>query len=127
MTVIVKHLRTQQYFALIGTGHGAYKAARPSLFGGNLIPHEDEGEIPMAAVSNNLGDIQWFYTKDLKVMEIDGVRIDEILVPFEEETADEVADFSLISCPACNNDLSAEDKECPSCGLVFPDITDEEE
>lgn len=127
MTIIVKHLETQQFFALIGTGYGAYKATRPSLFGGSLIPHEDEGEIPVAAVCDNKGQIQWLYTKDLKVIEIDGVKIEEILVPFNEETDEEVGDFSLIVCPACNSDLSVEDRECPSCGLVFQDVTDEEE
>lgn len=127
MAIIVKHLETQQYFALIGTGYGAYKATRPSLFGGSLIPHEEEGEIPVAAVCDKKGNIQWFYTKDLKVMEIDGVKTEEILAPFKEETDEEVADFSLLSCPACNSDLSVEDAECPSCGLVFQDVTEEEE
>lgn len=125
MAIIVKHLETQQFFTLIGTGYGAYKATRPSLFGGSLIPHEDEAEIPVAAVCDNKGQIQWLYTKDLKVIEIDGVKIGEILFPFNEEIDEEVGDFSLIVCPACNSDLLPNDKECPSCGLVFPDISNE--
>lgn len=82
MAIIVRHRNTEEVYALIGTGYGAYKATRPSFLGGNLFPHEEEGEIPVAAVSNVAGDIEWFYTKDLQVIEIDGINVEELLAPY---------------------------------------------
>ena len=127
MAILVQHLESQQVFVLIGTGYGAYRSTRPSLLGGSLFPYEDSGEIPVAAVSNEFGVIQWIYTQDLKVIEIDGVKIEEILAPFNNGADEEVSDFSLIVCPACQTKLSPEDTRCPLCGLVFPGGTDEDE
>ncbi|MDA8227987.1 MAG: hypothetical protein M0T74_09895 [Desulfitobacterium hafniense] len=50
MAIIVRHKENGKVFALIGTGYGAYKATRPSLLGGSLFPHEEEGENPVAVV-----------------------------------------------------------------------------
>lgn len=78
MATIVKLKATDTKFILIGTGYGAYKATRPSFFGGNLVPHEDEGTIQVAAVTNETGNIYWIPTEKLEVVEIDGVGIVEI-------------------------------------------------
>ena len=119
MAIIVRHRETNEVYALIGTGYGAYKAARPSFFGGNLFPHEEEGEIPVAAVSNENGDIQWFYTEDLQVIEIDGIKLKELLAPYVGPQNVEESVQSI--CPACQSKLSPDCQECPSCGLVFPE------
>lgn len=81
MAIIVsfKEGNAGEKFILIGGGYGAYKATRPSYLGGNLFPHEDEGNIEMAAITNKDGDIFWVYSNTLKVVEVDGKRIDEIL------------------------------------------------
>jgi hypothetical protein len=50
MATIVQSKRDGKNYVLLGTGFGAYKATRPGVFFGNLIPDEDEGQITMAAV-----------------------------------------------------------------------------
>ncbi|MBD2843625.1 hypothetical protein IDH44_00355 [Paenibacillus sp. IB182496] len=55
MSVIVLHKSTNQRYILLGTGFGAYKAQRPSFLGGNLFPHEEADEIPVAAVCDTRG------------------------------------------------------------------------
>lgn len=123
MAIIVRHKDTKRVYVLIGTGYGAYKATRASLLGGNLFPFEEKGEIPVAAVSNQRGDIEWFYTEDLKVIEVDGLQIEAVLAPYGEiaSSMDDDDESSFNICPACQSELTPEDKECPSCGLVFPE------
>ncbi len=41
MATIVQHLDTYDKYILLGAGFGAYKATRPSFFGGNLFPNEE--------------------------------------------------------------------------------------
>lgn len=79
MAIIVRHNETRKVFALVGTGFGAYKATRPGVFGGNLFPNEEEGTIPVAAVSDERGSIQWLSTDELQVIEIDGVKIENVI------------------------------------------------
>ncbi len=79
MATIVLHKETGKRYVLIGTGLGAFKSTRPSFFGGNLFPNEEEGEIPVAAVSDENGEIIWIYTNELEVLEIDGKTIKELL------------------------------------------------
>lgn len=50
MGIIVRDKKTHRKYILLGTGFGAYKAVRPSFFGGNLMPHEEEGTIATVAV-----------------------------------------------------------------------------
>ena len=40
MAVIVKHIESGERYILLGTGFGAYKATRPSLFFGNWSPQK---------------------------------------------------------------------------------------
>ncbi len=78
MATIVVHERTGNRYALIGTGFGAFKASRPSFFGGNLFPHEEEGQVPIAAVCDKNGVIRWLLTDELKVIAINGESVDSI-------------------------------------------------
>ena len=125
MAIIVRHRKSNKVYALIGTGYGAYKATTPSFLGGNLFPHEEEGEIPVAAVTNEKGEIQWFYTNELKVIEIDGVKVEDVLAPYSMASIKTIDDPNTNVCPACANEISLKDTVCPSCGLVFQ-IEDEE-
>jgi hypothetical protein len=120
MAIIVKHKETNRIYALIGTGYGAFKAVSPSFFGGDLFPREDKGEIPVAAVTDGNGKIQWFFTDDLRVIEIDGVKIEDVLEAYQGDSADDYTDAEICLCPACGKAISESDPECPSCGLVFP-------
>lgn len=119
MAIIARHKKSNKVYALIGTGYGAYKATTPSFLGGNLFPHEEEGEIPVAAVTDEKGEIQWFYTNELKVIEIDGVKIEEVLAPYRKASGKTIDEPTMNVCPACDTEISSNDRECPSCGLVF--------
>jgi len=80
MATIVLHKETGKKYVLIGTGLGAFKATRPSFFGGNLFPNEEEGEIPVTALSDENGKITWIYTSELEVLEVDGKKIKEFFI-----------------------------------------------
>lgn len=82
MATIVVHKDTGKYYALVGTGYSFFKDSRPSFLGGALFPHEEEGELMCAAISDEQGEISWVQTNELEVIEIDGVRIGEILKPY---------------------------------------------
>jgi hypothetical protein len=71
MATILKHVDTGERYVLIGAGFGAYKSARPSLFG-SLLPKEESGNITVVAVCNNEGLIHWIHSSKLIVVEIDG-------------------------------------------------------
>ena len=79
MAVIVKHTESGETYILLGTGFGAYKATRPSLFFGNLVPSEDSGQTTMVAVCNSEGKIGWIHSEELQVVEIDGKEPGEVL------------------------------------------------
>ncbi len=79
MATIVKHRRTAGRYVLLGTGFGAYKATRPGVIFGNLLPAEDAGEVTMAAVCDADGRIGWTASDDLQVVEIEGRSPADIL------------------------------------------------
>jgi len=126
MKVIVRHKSTQKNYILLGTGFGAYKAVRPSFFGGNLFPHEEEGTIATVAVCDKTGNIIWINSDDLQVIEIDGVDISEIDLP-ESDTSRENQDEEKKAlnhyevCPACGTKVVEDEQYCISCGLKIID------
>lgn len=61
MAITARHRKSNKVYVLIGTGYGAYKATTPSFLGDNLFPHDEEGEIPVATVTDEKGEIQRFY------------------------------------------------------------------
>lgn len=73
MVTIVRVKSTGEKGILVGTGFGAFKAARPSLLFGNLAPTEQAGELPTAAIADAKGSIRWAYTDDVEVLTVDGV------------------------------------------------------
>ena len=79
MSTLVKNNNTGKHYYLIGTSYSFYKDTVPSFWGGNLFPNEDEGEFKIAAVCNEDGDIEWFCADDLKVIEVDGVKVSELI------------------------------------------------
>ncbi|MCG8501252.1 MAG: hypothetical protein MJB12_12685 [Firmicutes bacterium] len=78
MAIKVKHRSTGKIYILLGTGLGAYKATRPGLFFGNLLPEEESGTLERAAVCDESGNIGWCPTTELCVYEIDGKKIEEL-------------------------------------------------
>ena len=121
MAVIVVHKVTGDHYVLVGTGYSYFKDSRPSFLGGALFPHEEEGELKCAAVSDEYGVISWVQTNELQVFEIDGVRIGEMLRPYSNKTSNTESDLTGNCCPACGIGVSLEDIECPSCGLRLID------
>ena len=72
MSVIVKHIESQEKYVLVGTGFGAYLATRPSVFFGSLVPKEESGQVTMVAVCNREGLIGWIHSNELQVVSVDG-------------------------------------------------------
>jgi hypothetical protein len=108
--IIVKNRMKLKKYILLGTGLGAYKAVSPSFFGGNLFPKEEEGTIKTVAVCDANGDIFWFESDELQVVEVDGIKISEIGLSGPDEY-----DY----CPACGAKLMKNEDSCHECGLVF--------
>ena len=79
MAVIVRHAETGDRYILLGTGYGAYRATRPSLFFGALAPVEEEGKLEVAAICASDGRIGWAYSQQLVVVEVDGKPPAEVL------------------------------------------------
>lgn len=79
MATLVKNNESGKYYYLIGTSYSFYKDTVPSFFGGNLFPNEEEGEFKIAAVCNENGEIEWFSTDNLKVVEVDGINVSELI------------------------------------------------
>jgi len=122
MSAIVVHKLTGKHYVLVGTGYTFFKDCRPTFGGGTLFPHE-EGELKCAALSDEHGVISWVQTIELEVIEIDGIRIGEILKPYLNSypLSNSKTDLSGENCPACGTGVSAQEKECPSCGLRLID------
>ncbi|MDP7078742.1 MAG: hypothetical protein QF415_02545 [Candidatus Undinarchaeales archaeon] len=72
MAIIVKEKETGARFVLLGTGFGAFKAARPGMLLGNLSPTEDKGEFTVLAVSDEKGEVHWIDSDAVVVVEVDG-------------------------------------------------------
>ncbi|MDR3542076.1 MAG: hypothetical protein P4L69_14070 [Desulfosporosinus sp.] len=119
MATIVLHKNTGKYYVLVGTGYSFFKDSRPSFLGGALFPHQEEGEFMCASLCDEHGVISWVQTKEIKVIEINGIRIGEILWPYLNPytLSNSKTDLSGEVCPACGIGVSGLDKECPSCGI----------
>ena len=78
MATVVQH-KNGAKFVLLGTGYGAFRATRPSLFFGNWVPTEDEGQISVVAVCDESGRIAWADSDDLTVISVDDRTPSEVL------------------------------------------------
>lgn len=114
MPILVKNIKNDNLYFLLGTSFSVYKDTKPSMLGGYLFPNEDEGEFRVASVCNSDGVIEWFYADELRVIEIDGVKVSELDNKKECPT---VEDEIIDKCPACGEIIKEDDKVCSSCGL----------
>jgi hypothetical protein len=122
MATIVQHKPTGLRYVLIGTGLGGAKAISPGFLGGNLFVRDKGQEIPAAAVCDAQGNITWFYTKELQVLEVDGVRIGDYFLKGQAAYSVRPGNASPIHdeiCPACQFRVSAITRECPACGITL--------
>lgn len=123
MAIIVLHKDSGKYYVLLGTGYSFFKDSRPSFFGGVLLPHEEEGETMCAAVCDDQGVINWIQTSEIEVIEVNGIKIKEVLKPYVDSdlSIDQLSDSEKDNCPACGKEVSLIAVECPSCGLRLID------
>jgi hypothetical protein len=122
MAITVRSIKSSNIYILLGTSFSYFKDSRPGIFGGNLIPHEEEGEFKMAAVCDSQGNIEWLPTDELKVIEVDGIKISS---QFEKITEEYNKDKRLDYCPACGSIMYEDAKICKSCGITL--IIDDED
>lgn len=78
MSVVVIHKDTQEKFVMIGTGYGIMKEENDKYFGQYLLHQDDQKMMHMAAVCDYEGNISWYDTDRLKVVEIDGNKIEAL-------------------------------------------------
>lgn len=78
MSVIVKHKETESKYIMIGTGYGVMKDDKAKYFGHHLLHQDEEKLMKMAAVSDDQGNIYWYDTDELRVIEIDGEKLEDI-------------------------------------------------
>ena len=117
MSILVRNKGNNNIYYLVSASYSFYKDPRPTLFG---VDHE-EGEIKMAAVCNKNGDIEWFPTEELKVIEIDGVKVSDL---FDNPEFNVIMEDMGDKCPACGAVVSTDAAICSSCGLTL--IVDED-
>ncbi len=117
MSTIVAHKETGRHYLLIGTGYSFFKDSRPSFFGGVLFPHEDEGEAMCAAICDEKGAIIWVQTSEIEVIEVNGVKVKEILSPY---IIDAIT-IEVENCPACGARIAITAELCPECGIRLVD------
>ena len=79
MGIIVEHKDAGKKYILLGTGFGAFKASRPSVFFGDWLPKEESGELTMVAVCDDQGQIGWIRSEELTVVQVEGRRPAEML------------------------------------------------
>lgn len=115
LAIIVENINTYEKYILLGAGLGMFKATRPSYFGGNLFPHEEESMEQIVAVSNQAGDILFIDKNLVKIVEIDGMSLGDMEDVFLSEN--HIEESSLFKCPGCEKRVLDSDLECPNCGL----------
>lgn len=116
MATIVQNTDNGSKYFLIGTGLGLYKATMPSFFGGNLFPKEEEGVVKSVVVCDSTGRIFFLESNKLKVIEIDGVPINEMGKKLMK-TTEQSREYSYNLCPGCKEQITNNDQYCPTCGL----------
>lgn len=74
MATIVRRTTTDEHFVLLGTGLGAYMAAKPHWLFGRLGTEEDSDVLPVVAVATAEGEVRWVAAEEIEVVSVDGQR-----------------------------------------------------
>ncbi|MBS3781003.1 MAG: hypothetical protein KGY66_00155 [Candidatus Thermoplasmatota archaeon] len=61
--------------------------------------------------------------EDIKEMEFSDIVTDDEISSGEEEGVEEIVTFA---CPICDSEVGANDSQCPNCGAIFEEESDEE-
>ncbi len=78
MATIVEHKETGKRYIVMGTGFGIYKSARNNAFFQWAVV-EEEDNYHLVAVCDRKGNIKWFYSEDLVVVEVDGGKPSDLV------------------------------------------------
>lgn len=78
MATIVEHKETGKRYIVMGTGFGVYKSARNNAFFQWAVM-EEEDNYHLVAVCDRKGNIKWFYSEDLVVVEVDGGKPSDLV------------------------------------------------
>lgn len=78
MAIIVEHKKSRNRYILVGTGFGIYKSSRNNT-AWELIKMEEEDHLHLVAACDHNGEIKWFYSEDLIVIEVDGALPDDLI------------------------------------------------
>ena len=79
MATVVKHLRTNSKYVLLGSGFGAFQSKKPNWLLGNIMSDTTEGQYAMTCVCDIHGKIYWVASDELVVDSIDGNSAFEVL------------------------------------------------
>jgi len=79
MATIVENLKTKKRYVLLGSGYGMYQSKKPNFLFGDLLADVDTGDSKVVCVSNQNGDIVWFYADKVQVISIDGESPKDLL------------------------------------------------
>lgn len=79
MATIVEDTNTRLTYVLVGAGYGMFKAARPGLIFGDLIPNVAQGNTSVLAVCDAEGNVGWLPTSQARVISVDGASPSQVL------------------------------------------------
>lgn len=77
MANIIKHKETGEKYILLGSGFGMYQSKAPDKLWGNWRPSVDEGFEKAVCACNVEGEILWFRSTEVSIIEIDGKSPDQ--------------------------------------------------
>lgn len=72
MATIVRRRKSDEFYVLIGTGLGAYRATESQWLFGQIAAEEDSDVLPVVAVSDAEGTILWIAAEEIEVVSVDG-------------------------------------------------------
>ena len=80
MAIMVRNIKTNARFAMLGSGFGAYQSKKPNWFFGDLMADTDEGQYAMICVCTAEGKIGWLDSSDVVVESIDGQPVESVFL-----------------------------------------------
>ncbi|MBF4691964.1 hypothetical protein [Fusibacter ferrireducens] len=116
MAIILEHRITREKYILLGAGLGMFRSSRPGVFAGNLNPVVEEGREEVISVCDIEGEIIFIDRAELKVIEVDGKKINEITGLSKSKLSVDT-DSNYYKCPGCGGDVTIYDDECNYCAL----------
>ena len=82
--IIVRNLRNDHRYLVIGTGFGEWQSSRDGLLHG-MLPVTERGDSRMICVCDRSGTIGWLKSDEVVVESVDGRPIGELPIDEAEE------------------------------------------